>query len=71
MRTTYNVNGMTCGHCVAAVKQELEALDGVSTVEVELVAGGTSPVTVTADQALDDEQVRAAVGEAGYELAGR
>ncbi len=68
MKTTYQVGGMTCGHCVAAVKEELSGLDGVTDVDVELVAGGVSPVIVTTDQPLDEEKVRAAVDEAGYEL---
>ncbi len=69
MKTTYRVSGMTCGHCVAAVKEELGAVAGVTEVEVELVEGGLSPVTVTADRQLVEEQVRAAVDEAGYELS--
>jgi len=69
MKTTYRVSGMTCGHCVAAVKEELGAVAGVTEVEVELVEGGLSPVTVTADRQLFEEQLRAAVDEAGYELS--
>ncbi|WP_239143710.1 heavy-metal-associated domain-containing protein [Actinoplanes philippinensis] len=57
---------MTCSHCVQSVTQELSALPGVTAVEVDLASGG---VTVASDQALDDEAVRAAVDEAGYELA--
>lgn len=68
--TTYGVNGMTCGHCVSAVQQEIEQLPGVHDVTVELVVGGTSSVAVTSDAALDDAQVREAVDEAGYELVG-
>ncbi len=68
MTTAVRVAGMTCDHCVNAVSEELTALDGVRKVEVDLVAGGTSTVTVTSDEALDDEVVRAAVDEAGYEL---
>jgi len=66
--TTVQVAGMTCGHCVSAVTEELTALPGVTGVSVDLVAGGTSPVTVTSDQPLDDTAVAAAVDEAGYEL---
>jgi copper chaperone len=64
---TYHVTGMTCGHCAAAVTAELSRLPGVSQVEVDVELGA---VAVTADQPLDPEQVRAAVDEAGYELAG-
>ncbi len=64
--TTIHVSGMTCGHCVGAVTEELTALDGVETVDVALVAGGTSTVTVTSAAPLDDTAVAAAVDEAGY-----
>ena len=67
---TYPVTGMTCGHCVAAVTQELSALAGGTDVSVDLVEGGTSPVTVTSDRPLDPAQVAEAVDEAGYSVAG-
>ena len=63
---TYTVSGMSCGHCVAAVTAELEKLDGVTAVDVTLDRGA---VTVRSTQPLDEEAVRAAVDEAGYELA--
>jgi copper chaperone len=58
---TYVVTGMTCGHCVAAVTKEIEALPGVEQVEVSLDAGRA---VVTGDVA--DDAVQAAVEEAGY-----
>ncbi len=64
--TTFRVDGMTCGHCVNAVTEELSALPGVTAVDVELVTGGSSPVTVTSDTPLDPAAVDAAVVEAGY-----
>ncbi len=67
--TTLKVLGMTCGHCVAAVTDELSALDGVTDVTVDLVSGGASTVTVISETGLDDAAVRGAVDEAGYELA--
>jgi copper chaperone len=67
--TTFAVSGMTCDHCVAAVTQEVDGLDGVSRVDVELVVGGDSLVTVTSHRPLPSEEVRAAVEEAGYELS--
>lgn len=67
---TYRVTGMTCGHCVAAVKDEIGELDGVTDVSIDLVAGGTTPVTVTSDRPLADKDVAAAIDEAGYALAG-
>ena len=66
---SYPVTGMTCGHCVASVTEEIEEIAAVREVTVDLVAGGTSVVTVTSDQPLDDDAVRHAVAEAGYQLA--
>ena len=71
--TTYLVSGMTCGHCVSAVTEEigkLEGVTGVTGVKVDLVAGGRSRVTVTSTAPLSLTAVRAAVDEAGYELVG-
>ena len=62
---TYNVKGMTCGHCVNAVTEEITKLDGVSSVEIDLSSGN---VTVTSQAPLSDDAVREAVDEAGYEL---
>ena len=67
--TDYAVTGMTCGHCVTAVTEELSALDEVTGVTVDLVSGGVSTVHVSSDAALDQSAVRAAVDEAGYRLA--
>lgn len=63
---TFTVVGMTCGHCVQAVTQELSALEGVVAVDVDL-ATGTAAVESTAP--LDRAAVAAAIDEAGYELA--
>ena len=63
--TTYRVEGMTCDHCVRAVRAEVGALEGVAEVEVDLATG---EVAVTSDAPLDPAIVRAAVDEAGYEL---
>lgn len=65
---TYLVNGLTCQHCVHAVEQEVGALPGVRRVDVQLVEGGTSRVTVDSEAQLDQQAVRGAVDEAGYEL---
>ncbi|GAB2675821.1 heavy-metal-associated domain-containing protein [Kribbella swartbergensis] len=67
--TSYSVTGMTCGHCTAAVTEEISKLPGVQQVTVDLVAGGTSAVHVTSESDLDEAAVREAVDEAGYELA--
>ena len=61
--TTYTVTGMTCGHCVASVKEEVGNVPGVEAVDVQLEGG---QLTVTGDVTAD--QVKAAVEEAGYEV---
>ena len=63
--TTYQVTGMTCEHCVRAVTEELQGLDGVCDVTVELVPGGSSSVTVTSEGPLPAGAVAAALDEAG------
>ncbi|GAA4238902.1 heavy-metal-associated domain-containing protein [Actinomadura meridiana] len=62
---TYTVAGMTCGHCVSSVTEEVEQIAGVTGVDVDLATG---KVTVTSDAPLDVVQVKGAVEEAGYEL---
>ncbi|WP_030710681.1 heavy-metal-associated domain-containing protein [Streptomyces sp. NRRL F-2580] len=64
----YRVTGMTCGHCEGAVTNEISALEGVSTVKA---VAATGEVTVVSAAPLADEDVRAAVDEAGYEFAGQ
>jgi copper chaperone CopZ len=66
MNTTIKVDGMTCGHCVHAVTTELTALPSVTDVAVDLHAGATSTVTITSEAPLADDDVRAAIDEAGY-----
>ena len=65
---TYTVTGMTCGHCVSAVTEEVTGIPGVTDVQVDLASGA---LTVTSQAPLDDTAIRAAVDEAGYELADR
>ena len=64
--STYTVTGMTCDHCVAAVRDEIGKVDGVTSVDVELASG---TVTVESERPVDPDAVRAAVAEAGYEVA--
>jgi copper chaperone len=64
--TTISVSGMTCGHCVSAVSEELESLAGVEEVDVELNAGGISTVTITSSNDLSPSEIGEAVAEAGY-----
>lgn len=63
--STYQVTGMTCGHCVAAVSGELKSIPGVSEVGVDLDADGASIVTVTSTAPLERDEVTAALDEAG------
>jgi copper chaperone CopZ len=60
------VAGMTCGHCVASVTEEVQQIPGVEKVDVTLETGALS---VTSAEPLDDDTVRSAVEEAGYRLA--
>ena len=62
---TYSVPGMSCGHCVAALTSEVEKVVGVSSVDVDL---NTKRVAVAGAE-LDDAAVRAAIDEAGYDVA--
>ena len=61
----YLVPGMHCGHCEAAVRDEVSVVPGVESVAVDLV---TKRVDV-AGEPLDDAAIRAAIEEAGYEAA--
>jgi len=62
---TYTVEGMTCDHCVASVREEVSELQGVETVDVDLATGRLE----VGGDGFTDEAVRAAVDEAGYSLA--
>lgn len=66
--TVYKVSGMSCGHCEGAVSGEISEIPGVSSVKAVASSG---EVTVVSAAALDEEAVRAAVDEAGFELVGR
>ncbi len=62
----FTVEGMTCGHCVAAVRDELEQLPGVTSVQIDLASGA---VVLDSTAALSTEVLAGAVDEAGYRLA--
>ncbi|MYV98136.1 heavy-metal-associated domain-containing protein [Streptomyces sp. SID3343] len=62
---TFTVSGMTCGHCVSSVTEEVSEVAGVTDVKVELASG---LVTVTSAQPVSADAVRAAVVEAGYQV---
>jgi len=63
---TYTVTGMTCGHCVASVTEEVQEIGGVENVEVVLETGS---LTITSAEPVDDAAVKTAVEDAGYQLA--
>ena len=65
-RTTYSVNGMTCGGCVRKVKAAIGGVDGVDGVEIDFK---NRQAIVTSDAELDEAAVKAAVEAAGYEVA--
>ena len=59
--TAYRVEGMSCSHCEAAIRDELERVGGVEAVEIDL---GSKQVVVRGH--FDDSAVRAAIDDAGY-----
>ncbi|WP_378785851.1 heavy-metal-associated domain-containing protein [Nonomuraea fastidiosa] len=65
---TYTVNGMTCGHCVSSVKEEVSEVPGVTGVEVDLATG---LLTVSSDEPVARDLIASAVKEAGDELVDR
>ena len=66
MTRTYTVHGMTCSHCVASVTEEVSEVAGVREVDVDLATGRLA----VAGEGFSDDAIRAAVAEAGYEVAG-
>lgn len=67
--TTVGVTGMTCENCVKHVTEELEGIAGVEGVDIELVVGGTSTVTIASADVISEGDIAAAIAEAGYEVA--
>ena len=67
MTITYDVAGMTCGHCVASITAEVSKVDGVQAVHVDLKTGR---LTVTSETPVDPGLVTVAVDEAGYAVTG-
>ena len=66
VRTDISVDGMTCGHCVSSVTEELGEVAGVDSATVDLVKGGTSLVSVHSAAPLSVPELEAAIAEAGY-----
>lgn len=65
---TVSISGMTCGHCVSSVKEEIQAIAGVDSVDVNLNAGGVSTATITSVSPISEATISEAVAEAGYTL---
>lgn len=63
--STFQVDGMSCGHCVNAVRSEVSTIEEVTAVEVDLATG---QVTVNSDTPVDTDAVSAAVEAAGYQV---
>ena len=63
---TYTVTGMTCGHCVASVTEEVQEISGVEKIDIVLETGS---LTITSAEPVDDGAVETAVEDAGYQLA--
>ncbi|SIK57938.1 copper chaperone [Mycobacteroides abscessus subsp. abscessus] len=66
--TVVHATGLTCQHCAASVTEEVQEIENVNEVNVEVVKGGQSTITIDHDGELDDAKVEAAIAEAGYEL---
>ena len=61
----FTVPGITCGHCEAAIKREVGPIDGVSAVDVDI----DSKLVTVRGEALDRDDIVAAIDEAGYDVA--
>lgn len=66
--TTVKATGLTCNHCAMSVTEELEEIENVTNVEVAVVKGGESTVTITHDGNLTNDSIEAAITEAGFTL---
>ncbi len=66
VQRVYRVPDVSCQHCVRAITSELQKIPGVQSVHVDL---DTKLVTVAADESVSDEEIRAGIEEAGYEIA--
>ncbi|OZF42232.1 heavy-metal-associated domain-containing protein [Rhodococcus sp. 14-2470-1a] len=67
MNTTVTVTGMTCGHCVSSVREEISSIPGVTAVDIDLASGR---VDIDSETAIEQAAIAQAVDEAGYQLAG-
>lgn len=67
---TYGARGLVCGRCIGEVIEHVRAVAGVTGVTVDLVRGGRSPLIVRSEPAVADDEVRAAVRDAGFSFTG-
>lgn len=65
---SYQVTGMTCGHCISSVHTQVSGVTNVIDVQVDLASG---QLLVTSTQPIDPADIQAAVEEAGYQLSSR
>ncbi|MBY6413914.1 heavy-metal-associated domain-containing protein [Rhodococcus sp. BP-252] len=65
--TTVTVTGMTCGHCVSSIREEISSIPGVTAVDVDLTSGR---VEIDSETPVEQADIARAVDEAGYQLAG-
>ena len=65
-----SVTGMTCNHCVMSVTEELNEVPGVTNVMVELNPKDVSTVKVVVSKPVEDDALRDAIAEAGFETVG-
>lgn len=65
MTQTIFVSGMTCGHCINSVTEELSKINGVKKVEIDLAAG---KVDIDSNEEISKVKIEEAIQEAGYEL---
>ena len=65
---SYAVSGLSCSSCVDAITKKLSASQGVEGVRIELVSGGLSTVAVSSVRPIDDEQIREAIDDAGFDV---
>ena len=68
--TIVKATGLTCNHCAMSVREEIEEVENVTGVEVDVVKGGESTVTINHTGDLDTEAVSAAIEEAGFTPVG-
>ncbi|MDO4916016.1 MAG: cation transporter [Rothia sp. (in: high G+C Gram-positive bacteria)] len=66
--TTVKATGLTCEHCAMSVREEVSEIENVNEVNVEVINGGESTVTINHDGELDSAQVEAAIAEAGFNV---